>query len=153
MSQRPSVTSERAVGPSRGLLIAAAGLLAGWFAFLALLAVFTANPVTLNRQQLLDADVVVLGVADGEPVNDVAMFSVYRILAGQAPKHLRLANVSSKRVQSGGRYILPLRNLDGKYAVAPTPPAYQSAPLIYPATDEAIRAAEQILVTAEDPYR
>jgi len=152
------VTADESAKAGRGrlgLLIAAAALVAAWLSALALLAVRTANPVTLNRWQLLDSDAVV--VATPQPIDGESRhvsLSIERVLAGGAlPDALRLGGVEATRFEKPGRYIVPLHETGHGFAVTPAPPALNGAPLVYPATAEAVRMAEEILATGEArPY-
>jgi hypothetical protein len=156
MSPKPSVTPDEpapAGRPSRGWLLLAATAAAAWFAFLVALAVLTANPVTVDREQLLDSDAVVAATPTASAARSVTL-RVEKTLAGlNVPDTLRAETDEPQRLTAGRRYIVPLRRTADGYAVTPAPRSLKYAPLVYPATDDALRAAEKILATAApDPY-
>ncbi len=138
-----------------GLLIFACGVATAWLAFLAFLAFRTANPVTLNRAQLLSSDAVVIASPlPGSGKSGINTLRVEKVLAGVGvPDAVRFGVVEPERFSQAGRYVVPLRESEGGYVVTPTPPALNGVPLVYPATEDAVRAAEEILKTASDrPY-
>lgn len=158
MSPKPSVTTDAPAGtvrPSRVWLLLAAAAAAAWFTFLVVLAVLTANPVTVDRDQLLssDADAVVVATPTASAARSVTL-RVEKPLAGlNLPETLRVETDEPQRFESGRSYIVPVRRTADGYAVTPAPPALKHAPLVYPATDDALKAAEKILSTAApDPY-
>lgn len=135
-----------------GLLVAAAVLAAGWLGSLAVLALRTANPVTVNRAQLLSSDAVVIAEPGGGSGWSVVL-RVDSTLAGDVPEEVRAGGVEPERFAAGGRFLVPLRETDAGFVVTPAPPALKGVPLVYPATDETVRAAKEILATASaKPY-
>jgi hypothetical protein len=114
-----------------------------WLVFLVTLAVTTANPVTLNREQLSRADVIVTAriadLAGGRC--DVER----RWTPGPDLDSIAVANVVQTRARSGILYILPLHSRgDGRFEVVPAH-LPDKAPLIYPATPDAFRQLESLL--------
>lgn len=152
------MTSDRATaGAGRnklGLLIAAGVLAAIWLSSLALLALRTANPVTVNRAQLLEADAVVVATPQPVKKGHVASLRVERSLAGSdLPVTLDVGGIERERFSRAVPYLVPLRRTENGYVVTPAPTALNSEPLVYPATDEAVRVAEVILNTrTAKPY-
>lgn len=139
-----------------GLLIAAAVLAATWIAFLVWLAVRTANPVTVNRAQLLMSDAVVIATVQpsGSSSRSVSL-RIDKVLAGRLESEtLRVGGVEPGRFSHGGRFLVPLRETDHVFVVTLAPVTQEGVPLVYPATDDALRAAEKILATGTDtPYQ
>lgn len=138
-----------------------------WLVALLGLAVTTANPVTVNRSQLLAADAVVLAEADRGSVraNTIAI-EVDEVLWGRhLPRTVRIVSEETDRFESGVRYLVPLHATQDGYAVAPVPklrlqagarglvltPAEDDGDkrtaVFYPATDDVLQAAERILTT------
>ncbi|HEX6984376.1 MAG TPA: hypothetical protein VF170_03315 [Planctomycetaceae bacterium] len=158
----------------RGPLLLAAALTACWLAALLLLAVTTANPVTVNREQLLASDAVVVAVSDLSSARDgVVPLRVERVLAGGGvPESIRLREAGTDRLKDGSRFLVPLKRTNGGYVVTPVPPLRlertsrgyavardphpepeEGAAFVYPATDDVLRVAERILATGTPrPY-
>ncbi len=131
---------------SRRLLIAAIVLVAAWWIVLSLLALFTANPITLNRDQILRADAVVTATVDQSPsagrVTVTRVWKGDRQLGGILVENLRQAGA-----RAGRTYLLPLSHVDDRAdrVTATTIPG--GPPLIYPATAEAEQQLTQILTS------
>ena len=128
---------------SRLFLITASMLAAGWGITLALLALFTANPVMLNREQILGSPYVVTGTVVGDP--SAGRVSVERewkksALAGT----ITVENLAAVGARPGIAYVIPLSRPDDAFRVTEAPFA-GGAPLIYPATPDAIRQLQAIL--------
>ncbi len=114
-----------------------------WLVFLMTLAVTTANPVTLNREQVSRADVVVTGrvvdLASGRC--DVQR----RWTRGPDLDSVSVANLRQTGARSGALYILPLHSRgDGRFEVVPSR-LPNKAPLVYPATPDAFLQLESLL--------
>jgi hypothetical protein len=111
--------------------------------FLATLAITTANPVTLNREQFSRADVVVtariMDLAGGRC--DVER----RWTPGPDLDSIAVANLVQTGARSGSLYILPLYSRgDGRFEVVPSH-LPNKAPLVYPATPEAFLQLKSFL--------
>jgi hypothetical protein len=152
------VTAERPVKPGWGRtawLVATAVLAAAWLGFLVFLATWTANPVTVNRAQLLLSDAVV--VATPQPPKPQARsvsLRIEKVLAGKdVPEAFRVSGVEPARFSKAGRYLVPVRETGRGFIVTPAPINREGVPLVYPATEDALRVAEKILATAAaKPY-
>lgn len=140
------------------LAVAAAAAVV-WLAALLTLALLTANPVTVNRTQVLTAETVVVGTA--EPSAGAVRLRVETTLAGRPTgDEISVAGPGAERFDRGGRYVVPLRRRpDGdSYEVALTPrpnrEVERGEPLVYPATPDVIRTVESIVADrAPKPYR
>jgi hypothetical protein len=142
----PAVSTET-WGTSRRARLAmmAAALLAGlWGLALGGMALFTANPVTLNREQVLRSDAVIRGdVVDLEEgqVQVERLWPVRRPVEGES---LRLANLKATKASNGEAYLMPVsRTADGYEVTRTSLPG--EVPLIYPATNEAEAQLERVL--------
>ena len=129
---------------------------AGWIGALLFLAATTANPITVNREQLLSSDAVVVSVADDSAEVGMGLF-VEQILVVQPgvsiPSPLRVGGVEKERFEPGTRYVVPLKRDGQRWIVAPAPAAFDNEPLVYPGTRETVQVAEKILSTAAaKPY-
>lgn len=128
-----------------GLLLTAA-----WLALIAWLTWTSSNPVTLNRRQIHDSDVVLVGqVAKGEPLVEPVPDQPWPL---SDKKPIRIANLSETRAQTGHRYLFPLKRAIPQRAGAETETFLvtpstlpNSEPLIYPAGPEAMSQLKQIL--------
>lgn len=141
--------------PPRWRLLLASGAVVLWFGFLAVLTVTTANPVTVNRHQLLSSDSVVVGEFDVSSLRgSTATLRVHETLAGhEVASTLAVAGVERARIAGGGTYVIPLRGSGPDYRVTPAPAAFKEAPLVYPATDDVRRIVEEILIRqSPQPY-
>jgi hypothetical protein len=122
-------------------------LAAGWLAALAFCAGLSANPVTVNRAQVLDAfqrgwlvEGHVLDVAAGRVRLQRSLADTSRSLASPLPEEFVLANLSAAGARAGEAYLLPIvPALDGRLEiVAPSRGGDdRPLPLIYPAGPEA----------------
>lgn len=151
---RPDVDETGAVneivaGNSRGSRFRlAAGLFALWFALLAGLAFWTANPVTLNRQQLRHADIVVQATVDNITTGQCTIVQSWP--AGAAGEVVMVKGLDGIPIVIGESYVLALqRDPQGNgYTIVTTAPP-ESAQLVYPATDDSLRQVSEVLDATE----
>jgi hypothetical protein len=156
MSPEPSGTTDAPIGAGAGgrlPFVIAALLVAGWVIFLAVLALLVANPVTINREQMLSSDAVIVAVRDGGAENDESV-QVEKVLAGRGvPSHLRLPHFSESAAKGVSRFVIPLLRTRDSFEITPAPPALDGKRLVYPATPETVDAVTRILATgAARPY-
>lgn len=126
-------------------------VLAGlWIASLAILALATANPVTLNREQILHAPYLVTAKVISRRDGLVSVSREWKHGAG-LPKDkdtVKLENLADAGVREGVEYVFPVRKRpDGTLVVYETR-LPNGRPLAYPATDEALQAIEALLAEA-----
>jgi hypothetical protein len=141
-SRKPASTSSPAHG-SRLFLIVAAVLAAAWLAVLTLLAIFTANPVMLNVEQVEASPYVVTGTVTGDPAKgQVAVEREWKkhALSGT----ITVENLPEAGARAGTAYIIPLSRPYDAFRVTESPYS-GTGPLIYPASPEAIKQLETIL--------
>lgn len=120
-----------------------------WLAALAVLAVWTSNPVTLNRRQVLQS--LQQGVVVRARVVDLKTGrceTIEQWPAGIVGDSFDVANLQDTEAQSGQSYLLPLLRTDQGYVVAPTP---GGQPLIYPDTSMALAQLKELLATQHAP--
>ena len=125
---------------------------AAWILFLAGLAWWTANPVTLNVDQLLLAQaqgaVVMATVVDAASgrvqVNEVLDKSVAATMDLAAGQEISVSMLSASGAKTGERVIVPLLpGVDaGRFVIAPT--RFSSTPS-YPATPELVEQVNEVL--------
>ena len=124
-----------------------------WWVILLSLAIKTANPVTLNVRQLVQADLVVLGrIVD---VNAGRVEVQRQWLAPEAlPQTVVVDHLDQTAVEPGQSYLLPLsRTTESTLEVTPrrlaaTSPGQQSQKstgYVYPASAETIQRLETVL--------
>lgn len=123
-----------------------------WGAFLVGLAILTANPVTLNREQIAQADYVVTATVTGSAADQMTIDKEWK--HGITLQDVQIDEFPTTHLNVPGTYVVPLsRSQSGRVdesttprlAVTPTPISGNPA-LTYPATPEAIRQLEQILL-------
>jgi len=149
---RDSRTAAAAVDPgltrppaktSAGVRRAAIALIAVvWCGLLAWLVLATANPVTLNRRQILDADAVVTA----QVVDPAAgTCRIVRQWTGETlPGEFVVAHLDETAARPGGDWILPLVKIGDEPEVLPSLlPSH--ARLVYPATPEVLEQLEAIV--------
>ena len=147
MNASPPRTAER--HPRRRLAFA---FVSAWIFFLAGLALWTANPVTLNIDQLLLARatgaVVMATVTDVKSgrcrVDEVLEKAAAGDLDIEAGQEISVSRLLASGAKTGERVILPLLPGDqaGWFEVAPT--RFHSTPS-YPATPEMVEQVSEIL--------
>jgi hypothetical protein len=126
------------------LLIVAAAIAIIWGAFLIVMAWLTANPVTLNRDQILRADFVVTGTIESDPRGgEVSVLREWKKNGLTGTIHLENLD-EAPGARRGATYLMPLSHALTGYRVTEARLA-NSAALIYPATPEAIDQLEKIL--------
>ena len=123
--------------PTRTQFAAASLLALAWYLCLASLAVFTANPVTLNARQILDSRWIVLATIDDDGV--VHERKSIRGLLPDGP--IKLTDPCRYPNQE---VILALVREFGDFRVTPTH-LPKGDRLIYPATQTALQQLDEIL--------
>ena len=81
-------------------------LVGAWWAVLIGLTIVTANPVTLNREQINRADIVVTAKVLNAKTGQVAVLKEWKI--GTKRETLRIEGLQKSRAADGETYILPL---------------------------------------------
>lgn len=116
---------------------------ASWLVALVALALTSANPVTLNRQQILRSEVVVEAVVANVTAGECRVIQSWP--EGAVGETVRVVGLDLLPIETGEAYMLPLASADDRtYQIVLTaPPA--SVALIYPATDAARNQLEVLL--------
>lgn len=127
---------------SRGLIVIASVAVV-WYLVLLSLALFTANPVQLNVQQILDSGWIVLATVDENGV--VHERKTVQGLLPEGPLKL-----SDKCRYTDREIILPLVREFGDYHITPTH-LPNGDRLVYPATPAALRQLDEILSPPPQP--
>lgn len=124
-------------------LVTALVLGLGWIAALFWLTVTSANPVTLNREQILRAEIVVIGQVEDLPEGQLGQ-SDDDYWPPRAPDSVTVENLAETPAQWGETYIVPLARVTGtgpgaknRFRVVPSR-LPGSPPLIYPLSVDSI---------------
>ncbi len=132
--------------PSRAAARIGWGLALAWIAVLATLAITAANPVIVNRKQVLEADEVGLVVTARVVDRDAGECNVEKQWTPGPPVDgITVTNLKETRAVQGETFVLALEyRAGGTYAVIPAPPS--GGPLlIYPATPDVVSQVAKIL--------
>lgn len=134
---------------SRWRLLIALALGLTWLTGLAVLAWSTANPITLNQDQIQRSTRIVIGRLSDEQNSFVVEDEWIANERFQSP--VIVTNLEDTRLQPGERYIVPLQRDAARTAQRDesawevTPSLLPTRePLVYPATDEALKQLESI---------
>lgn len=118
-------------------------LAAVWCAALTVLTLAAANPVTLNRDQLLRSPVIVVGRVEDAATGAVTVERGWRSAVG--PGDIRVTNLNETAAEQGQTYVLPLMQVSaGTFEVVPA--RLPRRPwLIYPSSPETIQQVTEII--------
>tara|TARA_R110002096_G_scaffold202540_10_gene387293 strand:- start:186 stop:692 length:507 start_codon:yes stop_codon:yes gene_type:complete len=144
-SSPPEVMEEQtAVLPrSKTRLVVGITLWVVWIAGLLALAGLSSNPITLNRRQFADADLVIIGnIAD----SSTGRVSVAETMYGVFPdKELTVVGLSEiSNLSTGNSYVMPLRRRNGEFDVVAITND-QRGRVVYPATSEVRSQLDNVL--------
>jgi hypothetical protein len=152
------------------LLLIAVAAAAIWLGFLLLLAVRTANPVTVNREQLLASDAVVVGVPERRSEDGVGLAIEETLRGEDLPPLVSVTGLGTERLEPDERQLVALLRDGDRFVITPVPPLrLERTPhgidtaripggppgtrFVYPATSEALAAAKRILASESPrPY-
>lgn len=144
----PDSTAPREASSARqrfALVAAFAGL---WLLGLAALALLTANPITLNREQILAATDVLTVVVEDSQAGTVRVEKSWKDAVSE--DRLTLSNLHAASAAAGHRLLVPVsRSRDGWRVTLSKLP--NEPPLVYPATEESERQLQQLLKTGRLP--
>jgi hypothetical protein len=145
----PAHTVDPKVGVSRRRLQIPVLIFLVWGTVLVSLALWTANPVTLNPLQIRQADLIVeAAVAD---LREGRCRVVRTWPEGFIPDTIRIAGLSKTGAVKGETYLMPLKRPPqaDPYQIAPAGP--EQLRLIYPADEQTRAQLEQILQAPRGP--
>ena len=127
---------------SRGFLLAVS-LACVWVLFLVTLAVTTANPVVVNRDQIARSDYLLTATVSSADASQVAVEKVWKREANWTS--LVIEGLQQCRLQPNAKYVIPISRTQHKtYQV--TPVAFVEPPgWVYPATESTLEQMQQIL--------
>ncbi len=130
------------------LFVVAAVSAVTWMMSLLILSVTSANPVTLNRDQIIDSSDVLTALVKDPRSGTIQVERSWKNVVGE--NELTVSDLASLAVTKEQRFIIPiLRNQDAWHV---TPSKLPKNPrLIYPASDEAKLQLKSILKTGHLP--
>jgi hypothetical protein len=118
-------------------------IVALWWLFLGGMALFTANPVTLNREQIIRAEIVVTATVV-DPVNGTIHVEKSWKFDRQFDS-IMLENLKETGAKADVSYIIPVtESRNGRYNVTTTR-LPNNPPLIYPSTKKSEEQLQSIL--------
>ncbi|MFM9962032.1 MAG: hypothetical protein ACKV2Q_12495 [Planctomycetaceae bacterium] len=120
----------------------ATGLAAMWLLGLGVLSFTTANPITLNRDQIREADDVLTAVVDDPATGRVRVETAWKNVVRD--EHLTLPNLATSKPSSGQRLLVPVRKSKTGWQVMPSK-LPKEPPLVYPVSDESERQLRLLL--------
>ena len=136
------------VSRSRRWFVLVASLTGLWFVGLGVLSLLTANPVTLNRDQILESADVLTAVVEDPRAGRVRIEKSWKGFVEQ--EHLDLANLSELKVSANERLLIPVTRAARHWQVTQSKlPGYP--PLVYPVTEESERQLRHLLKTGRLP--
>ena len=119
-----------------------------WLLALTILAVWTANPVTLNRVQILEADAVLKVTVEDWSAGRMRVNKSWRQPIAEEPIQIRELPRDSQ--PAGTRLLIPVTRQRDHWIVTPSR-LPNAPPLVYPATPEAERQLQSLLDTGRLP--
>ena len=138
----PGNASPRAMPQVRQWFALAASLVGLWVIGLGVLSFLTANPVTLNRDQILEATDVLTAVVEDVEVGRVGVEKTWKNAVRD--EQLTLINLRETKPASRQRLLIPV-TLTGKgWQITPSK-LPREPPLVYPATEESERQLRHLL--------
>ena len=148
-SQQTAIDSTLPVSRWQSLLFILAAVSAViWMMSLLILSVTSANPVTLNRDQIIGSSDVLTALVKDPESGTIKVEKSWKNVVDE--QELKVTDLASLAVTKEERFIIPiLRNQDAWHV---TPSKLPKTPrLIYPASDEADRQLKSILKTGHLP--
>lgn len=116
-----------------------------WLSALLFMTLTYSNPITLNRQQILDSSFVVRGQFN-EELTKLIVAEQWPL--GAERESLKLLNAAKLNIEAGQEYLVPVLGMRDHYQVTPSP--LKGKPLVYPASEEAITQLKKILSESVD---
>jgi hypothetical protein len=128
----------------RSVLVAAAMLAGFWILGLAALALFSANPVTINQKQIRQSDFLVTATRDSDEVSTLTVTKEW--IQGEQLGTITVTNLGDTKIAVGQEFLVPLQQaVKGRFQVTPTGSLLNEVPLVYPATAEAKSQLQALL--------
>ena len=106
------------------------------------LSFLSANPITLNRDQILDATDVLTVVVEDVTAGDVRVEKSWKDAVND--QRITLLNLRATKTDSRQRLLIPVTRSDKGWQITSSK-LPQEPPLVYPATEESERQLELLL--------
>lgn len=135
-------TAFHTVSHVRRWFVLAASLVSLWVLGLGVLSFLTANPVTLNRDQILEATDVLTAVVDGAKDGRVRVEKSWK--GTVTDEQLSLSNLSETKPAARQRLLIPVTFARPQWLITPSK-LPREPPLIYPATERSERQLRHLL--------
>lgn len=126
----------------------AAGLAGLWIIGLGILSMLTANPVTLNRDQILEATDVLIAVVEEVRTGQIRVEKSWKDAVHD--EQLTLPNLRETKPDAGQRLLIPVTFVRPSWQVTPSK-LPREPPLVYPASEESERQLRHLLKTGRLP--
>ena len=139
----PPVASQ--VAPRGKFVIAGMVVVAAWCFALAVLVIATANPISLNWEQIARADYVVSATVVDRKSDRVEVHQEWK--RGHKLGEIGIENLRETKGKPGRDYIIPLHHLGGNRFQIVETRAANGQPTIYPATDNVLEHLQDVLET------
>lgn len=144
----PDTASHRPVSRVRRWFILAASLVGLWVIGLGTLSLLTANPVTLNRDQILGSTDVLTAVVEDARTGQIRVEKSWKNTVRD--EQLTLLNLRETRPASRQRLLIPVTLGRQGWQVTPSKLPHEP-PLIYPVTEESERQLRHLLKAGRLP--
>lgn len=144
----PDSTALCEASPARKRFALAAVFAGLWLISLSVFSILTANPITLNREQVLIATDVLTAVVEDAKAGTVRVEKSWQEQVSET--RLTLSNLHATRPATGDRLLIPVsRSRDGWRVTLSKLP--NEPPLVYPATPESETQLRQLLKAGRSP--
>ena len=138
----PDSTAPREASSAKKRFALATVLAGLWVAGLGVLSFLSANPITLNREQVLSATDVLTAVVEEPRAETVRVEKSWK--GAVSEDQLALSNLSATKTAAGDRLLIPVsKSRDGWRVTLSKLP--NEPPLVYPATPESETQLRQLL--------
>ncbi len=129
------------------ILIVALAVTVVWILGLVVLAVLTANPVTINERQIRQSDLIVTASRNTDKSSTLIVTKEW--FRGEDLGTITVTNLADTNMPIGQEFLVPLQRLPKERFQVTSALALMNAPLIYPATPEAERQLQSLLESGE----
>ncbi|GAB4145678.1 MAG: hypothetical protein Tsb009_17920 [Planctomycetaceae bacterium] len=127
-----------------------------WGIVLTGLVIFTANPVTLNRRQFLNASAVVTAKVEDRENGTVQVEQVWWSENNDIKKSvaIQIHELNKSQAKNGESYLFALKKDDSqRFVIVPVLLGDDVKPLIYPITDDAIEQLKSLAAERKSSSR
>lgn len=144
----PDSTDSPEASVARMRFALAAAFAGMWLIGLSVFSILTANPVTLNREQVLSAADVLTVIVEDANAGTVRVEKSWQEVVSEP--QLTLPNLPATRPATGDRLLIPVSRTRGGWRVTlsklPNEP-----PLVYPVTPDSETQLKQLLKAGRSP--